>query len=594
MRIRVMLAAVAAIALGASGTASAQPTDHPFALVNVIDLFDFFFLDTTVTPAEFDPNNPRQVDPNFNPFTQPPRNYAAFKSNPRLGTQPGAITVHGDRLWIGGFNNGNNWGGTAASSRLAWYNAAGVGEVENIYLTSGFDGSLITYPMAAYVGPTLSNTDAITGMDYDPVLQRVYITYDDTTDLFPPLPPGETQLGSYVASVDVDPNSANYGKFLWRRIDPWTAPDPFFGGGDRFYGGVAVDPLDPTRVYVAQNGQGPDPNAAGGFRVINVNDPNANLPKVNVKDPNSVCVSSFYRQITFDAVSGDMFTRNANAADWIPRDTRFGSAYRPFSYAIEEPQGPGDRKANTVATGDDVQLVALNATTTPGQNIIGAGPNGIIDTTPAGDDRLAYAEVRNFRPIGNRNVPGDDGDCDDDPVHGYPNGPFGQGQGIAVVSAVNLPNLDVDLVIGNNRPTFGANLPTDIGVFTIDGDYVGQIELPCAPVPSPPPTPRGLSIYDLDYDETTGTLVIVQMEQSKVYVFQTEIDGGPNIPRYDFTRNLRLDLADFAGFQECFTGPTPVDPLSLNCHRVNSDSDCDIDGLDFEVFVAEWDAEFGA
>lgn len=580
MRPTAVLGFLGAVCLAAafSAPASAQPTDHPFALVNVIDLFNFFYID------------PNTIDSTFDPFSGPPPNYQQYQANPRLGTQPCSIALANDRLWIGGFWNGDNWGGDTAASRRAWYAAVGVGEVRNIYTTSGFDGSLIKFPQVTYVGPTIANTDSVTGMDYDATLNRLYFVYDDSTDLFFP-PPGQTQLGSYVAAVNVDPNSATYGQYVWRRIDPFHTPDPLFGGGDRFYGGVAVDPLDPTHIYIPQTGQGSNPD--GGFRVMNVNDPNQALPKVNVKDPNSVCSASFYRQIAFDHVTGDMYVRNANAAEWIPRDPRVGASYHPYSYTIQEPDTGGNGLCNTTAQGDDVQLVAPGATATPGQRLIGPGPNGVIDTTPGGDDVRSYLDVDNERPIGNKAVAGDDGACNDDPVHGFRNGPFGQGQGVAIVSASSLADLSDDLVIGNSRRTFGANQPTDIGVFTKSGQYVCQLQLPCAPVAS---QTTGVGIFDLDYDAATGTLVVVQFEQPTVYVFRAQTPNGPPVPRYDYTRNGRVDLADFAGFQACFTGQggTLSGANRLNCMRMNSDSDCDVDLLDFMEFVTVWEAEFGA
>lgn len=584
------LLTLAAVA-GLVAPAAAQPVENPFALVNVIDLFNFFYLDTDPNHP-FDPNNPLQADPSFDPYFGQPANWARYQANARLGTQPCAVVVHGNRLWIGGFYNGVEYL-SGGNDRLAWYASVGVGEVRNIYTTSGFDGSLIKFPAVTYTGPTISNSDLITGVDYDPVLKRLYFSFDDQKDEPAFVPAGGgIHLGSYIGAVDVDPNSPGYGTYIWRARDPFT-PAPGGVGGDRFYGGVAVDPFDPTTLYIAQNGIGLNPATGGGFRRMNVNDPNQVLAKVNVKDPNSVCGNSFYRQVAFDAFTGDMFARNANAAEWIPRDTRFGATFRPFSYMIEEPQSGGDGVASTPAAGDDIQLVNVGAAVTPGQNIVGAGPNGVIDSTPGGDDRLAYAEVVSERPIGNKDIPEDDGTCNDDPVHGFPNGPFGQGQGIAVVSASNLTDLAEDIVIGNNRRTYGSNQPTDIGIFTLDGGYVGQLAIPCAPVAAPG---SGVAIYDLDYDETTGTLAVVQFEQSRVFVYRAQTAGGPRVSKFDYTRNGRTDLADFAGFQACFTGPVgPIQGATLlNCLRMNSDSDCDIDLLDWFEFFDAWEADFGA
>ena len=65
---------------------------------------------------------------------------------------------------------------------------------------------------------------------------------------------------------------------------------------------------------------------------------------------------------------------------------------------IIEPADNGDGFANTLAFNDDIQVIALGASANPGDIIISAGPNGIIDSVPAGDD--------------DRRGPGDI--CDDD------------------------------------------------------------------------------------------------------------------------------------------------------------------------------------
>ncbi|MDX2199189.1 MAG: IPT/TIG domain-containing protein [Phycisphaerae bacterium] len=53
---------------------------------------------------------------------------------------------------------------------------------------------------------------------------------------------------------------------------------------------------------------------------------------------------------------------------------------------------------NTVATGDDQQLVNLNQAPTGGAAgaVIGPGPNGVIDSTPAGDDRRQVAHDQSW------------------------------------------------------------------------------------------------------------------------------------------------------------------------------------------------------
>lgn len=59
------------------------------------------------------------------------------------------------------------------------------------------------------------------------------------------------------------------------------------------------------------------------------------------------------------------------------------------------PPPPGGRKADTMAQGDDVQVIPVGNPTTGGDTIVGPGPNGELDTAPAGDDIAADDVMRN-------------------------------------------------------------------------------------------------------------------------------------------------------------------------------------------------------
>jgi hypothetical protein len=59
---------------------------------------------------------------------------------------------------------------------------------------------------------------------------------------------------------------------------------------------------------------------------------------------------------------------------------------------IIEPASGGNGTANTTATGDDIQVVASGAAAAAGAVIIRPGPNGVIDSTPGGDD-VTYAST---------------------------------------------------------------------------------------------------------------------------------------------------------------------------------------------------------
>ncbi|UCC32097.1 MAG: hypothetical protein JSU86_07410, partial [Phycisphaerales bacterium] len=54
--------------------------------------------------------------------------------------------------------------------------------------------------------------------------------------------------------------------------------------------------------------------------------------------------------------------------------------------SINEPETDGDGIASTEADGDDVQVVARGLSVSPGDVIVSAGPNGILETVVAGDD----------------------------------------------------------------------------------------------------------------------------------------------------------------------------------------------------------------
>ncbi|HEY3244792.1 MAG TPA: hypothetical protein VGM03_15735 [Phycisphaerae bacterium] len=62
----------------------------------------------------------------------------------------------------------------------------------------------------------------------------------------------------------------------------------------------------------------------------------------------------------------------------------------PTINAVIEPWTGGNGMANTAAGGDDVQVIPVGATAAPGAVIISPGPNGIIDTAPAGDDQTRF------------------------------------------------------------------------------------------------------------------------------------------------------------------------------------------------------------
>jgi hypothetical protein len=57
---------------------------------------------------------------------------------------------------------------------------------------------------------------------------------------------------------------------------------------------------------------------------------------------------------------------------------------------VVEPLSGGNGRADTTAIDDDVQLVAVGQPVSPGQAIIAPGPDGVVDSLPAGDDRAQF------------------------------------------------------------------------------------------------------------------------------------------------------------------------------------------------------------
>ncbi|MBN2445982.1 MAG: hypothetical protein JXO22_04620 [Phycisphaerae bacterium] len=583
-------AVVAFLGLCPLATVSAQPPeDHPFALVNIVDLYDLFALD------------PNVVDTGFS-TSSPPPNWNLYLASPRIGSQPASVAVDGSRMWIGGFWNGPTYSGGALEA--GWYASLGVAEARDILTISGYGAPYIRYadPNHVIAGPMVGSTDSYTGLDYDPFLSRLYATYDDTLDIsFFGYPSGApTQLGSMITAYDADPNSPGYAGSLWTFEDPlFPSTGPFDPGDDRYRGGIVADPFDGLSIVV------PRPGVDGPFMRIDalnpVIDPNDPFLFFNAKDQDiqaNECPSSWFRSAVVDPITGDLVMRNSNAVTRVARDPRsIGGPFETISRFIQEPGAGGNGTVDTTPTGDDVYVDGLGFgdPVDAGDNIIAAGLNGLIDTVPAGDDELSGSEIVASRLVGNyANGIGDD--CNDDPNDGFPNGPFAQGQGIAYVSSANIPGLDVDLVIANNRESFGSGWPKDVRIYTADGEYFGQLELPCSPPADDgdPQTTEGIAIYDIDYDEATGTLVVLQFEEHRAYVFKANIENSDlAYSRYDWDRNSRTDLRDFLQFQRCFTGFENTDGLSLSCQRMNTDSDCDIDVDDYLVFEAYFDAAGG-
>lgn len=502
---------VGAAALGAAALAVAPVVadDHPFKLVNVIDLFEV---------VAFPPGG--AIDDSFDPTLGPPPNLAVYRATPRIGTNPSAVATDGVRAWVGGFWNGATYigAGTVEQQRSTWYASVGIAEVLNIETTSGFGNPYVRYVDTYQFGPQLSNGDWISGLSYDDVTKTLYATFDETGDFDPFfMPPGsDPQAPSHVAAIDADPMSGTYGQHR----SGWPVNEPPSGVATpatltRFHAGVAVDPLDPTRIFTMTQG-------SGRLYSYDVNAPGGPVNNIVVFQ----CGSSSYRRFDLDPVTGDFYYRTENGIQKIFRNLAGGAT--PFAAA----------------------------------------------------SLASFVGWNNFATCADAN--------------GFGKG-NAQGQGIAFVSAVNLADASDDLVLANSRPATGSNHAYDLRFFRAsDGATVAPLELPCEPSASPT---TGNRIIDFDYHSPSGTLAVVSFESRKLYIYKANLAAPPPAtPVYrdfDFTRNGRVSLADFAGLQTCYTGSENVGGLSLNCQRMNSDLDCDIDFVDFQAFVDVYDIAGG-
>ncbi len=559
--------------------AATAQEDHPFTLVNVIDLYGLFS-----SSVEFD----MTFDPSSGVG---PSNWDEYKANPRVGTNPSCVAVYGGRAWIGGFYGGPEYfGGDPNEQRLSYYASVGIAEVQNIYWASGYGDPS---PFVRYnnpgnpsdfgtfdVGSGVTYSDYFSSVDYDPATKTLYAAFHDQTDI--PgilLPPGTVQQQTYIAALDVDPNSVGYGQFR----TGWPIENPLTGSNsEESKAGIEVDPLDP--FYLSYFAWG-----SGRIKYFDVSDMGAAPIEIYIWDQEMLsCNSTAYRSHNYDPVTGDIFIRVGNAVQWVPRDTRTSMA--PFEkfprFIRENPEGTGDLTANTIAAGDDEQLVEAGEPAAAGQNIIGVGDNGILDTMPMGDDLYNINTLVTSRPVGN-NI----GACNDDPT-GLPFG-TAQGQGVAFINAYNLAGLEQDVLLINSRPYAGSGNLGDLRFFTLDGEEYATLELPCTPPAGP--EPLGIAWYDMDYDPDTGTLVVLEFEQRKLYVFRAELVDGPAYPHFDYTRNGETNLRDFAYFQRCFTGPEEQGggPIGLACQRLNANTDCDIDYDDWLEMSLYWDTSAG-
>jgi len=83
------------------------------------------------------------------------------------------------------------------------------------------------------------------------------------------------------------------------------------------------------------------------------------------------------------------------AGDDVLMEPDYATALKEDKATIRD---SGNRRSETIAAGDDVQLAPLGTMVAPDQVLIHAGPDGVLQTAPAGDDRVV-APSRPYRVL---------------------------------------------------------------------------------------------------------------------------------------------------------------------------------------------------
>ncbi|MCA9252107.1 MAG: hypothetical protein KDA54_13340 [Phycisphaerales bacterium] len=537
------------------GTAVPVSAEHPFVLVNVIDLFDMHGLQVPVEST-----GDCDVQPSNTPLAV---------SEMRVGTNPSAVATDGTRVWIGGYYGGNGFLAGAPACEDSWYASVGIAELPDITDPQSFPLNFVRYGGTFHQGPGIATTAWFSGLDYDEATDSLYAAFDEALEINPfLLPAGQTHENSFIAKVDINTNSVTYGDFIWKVNDP-------LGGGQRIEGGVRVDPLDPGTLSSMYVGSG---------RVWFLDSSNgALLDNPVIYSPEQlpgVPASTAYLQHTYDPTSGDYYARLRNAIERIPRDT--STTVSPFDFHGYQILAGDNGIVETTAEGDDDQLVSFGtggqSPTTP---VIRKGANGVIDTTPLGDDVISATPALNW--------------------HGDPlDWPFAsptQGQGIAFIDSSNLVGLDEDLIIATSRGNFGGGMESDIRFIDTNGALFDELLLPCVPesLPDVVPALTQAAFYDVDYHAPSGTLVVLEFERRRLYVYRAQTTTTSKPFLFDHDRDGDLDLVDLWQFQKCFTGSEFLqeEELNFNCQYFTIDEDCDVDIDDWTQFAPELDAGGG-
>ena len=206
--------------------------------------------------------------------------------------------------------------------------------------------------------------------------------------------------------------------------------------------------------------------------------------------------------------------------------------------------------ADTTATGDDEQFVSAGAGAGAGQQVIGPGPNGVLDTEPEGDDFVSPTHAR-FRQPG---------------VAGTSIGLSGTPSRTAItdVESFSGPNsLQIEFAFSSSaNPNSHLRLTTDGSVDLLPDTFLSN--------------PNSVITYSTD-----GTLCDGVNDVS--YRMMMKLPPPP-VPA-DCDGDSDVDLADYACLQACAGATvTPGDDCETFDIAPLGTPDGSVDGADFDLF----------
>jgi len=240
----------------------------------------------------------------------------------------------------------------------------------------------------------------------------------------------------------------------------------------------------------------------------------------------------------------DLTLKNANGpgSDCFVDDFE---SYAPGEFVVADFMG--NMQADTMAVGDDVQVLPVGTPTFPGQIIVSSGTNGILDTAPTGDDVKS-------------------------PLHARFNDPGVAGTNIGVATMPSLSAVTADRAFSGTQ-----SLVISFGfVDTVNLNNVLRLTSNGSLATNPPETflnpDSVVTVEFLPCNDGVDAEFSVQM-----------LIEPPPIPG-DCDNDGDVDLADYGCFQECM-GASPVSPACTKVNLApNGAPDTTIDLADYALF----------